>query len=58
MHQPVEQRGAVVPFNCGTQSLVTKLVEQVERASEAADLVDQADGVVKGSGIEADWFCR
>ena len=30
MHQPVEQRRGIVPFNCGTQSLVTKLFEQVE----------------------------
>ena len=30
MHQPVEQRGGIVPFNCGTQSSVTKLFEQVE----------------------------
>ena len=30
VHQPVEQCGAVVPVNCGTQSLITKLIEQVE----------------------------
>ena len=58
MHQPVEQRGGVVPFNCGTQSLVTKLVEQVEGASETADLVNQANGMINRSGIEIDWFCR
>ena len=29
-HQPVEQHGAVVPFNCGTQILVTKLFDQIE----------------------------
>ena len=40
MHQPVEQCGAVVSVNCGAQSLVAKLVEQVEGASETADLVD------------------
>ena len=40
MHQPVEQCGAVIPVNCGAQSLVAKLVEQVEGASETADLVD------------------
>ena len=50
VHQPVEQRRAVVPFNCGTQSLVTKLFEQVERASETADLVNKADGMIKRSG--------
>ena len=51
-HQPVEQSGAVVPVNCGTQSLVAKLVEQIERASETADLVNQANGVVKRSRVE------
>ena len=40
MHQPVEQSGGIVPLNCGTQSSVPKLVEQVERASEAADLMN------------------
>ena len=40
MNQPVEQRGGIVSFNCGTQSVVPKLVEQVERASEAADLMN------------------
>ena len=58
VHQPVEQRRAVMPFNCGTQSLVTKLVEQVERASETADLVNQANGMINRSGIEIDRFCR
>ena len=30
MHQPVENRGGVVPFNRGTQILVMKFFEQVE----------------------------
>ena len=40
MNQPVEQSGGIVSLNCGTQSVVPKLVEQVERASEAADLMN------------------
>ena len=55
-HQPVEQHRAVVPFNRGTQILVTKLFDQIERASEAADLVNDADGMINRSGIEIDWF--
>ena len=51
-YQPVEQRGAVMPVNRGTQSLVTKLFEQVERASETADLVNKANGVINRSGVE------
>ena len=54
VNQPVEQRGGIVPLNCGTQSLVAKLVEQVERASETADLVNQANGMIKRSGVEID----
>ena len=38
--QPVEQSGGVVPVNCGTQSVVTKFIEQVEGASETADLMN------------------
>jgi hypothetical protein len=57
VHQPVEQSGAVMPFDCATQILVAKLVEQVERASKTADLVDQANGMINRSGIEIDWFC-
>ena len=52
VHQPVEQRRGVVPFDCGTQGPITKLIEQVEGASETADLVDQANGVIKRRGIE------
>ncbi len=54
MHQPVKQCGAVMPFNCCTQSLVMKLIEQDERASETADLVNQADCMINRSGIEID----
>ena len=57
MNQPVEQRGAVMPVNCNTQSLVAKLLEQVERACEAADLMNQANGMIYRNGIEVDWFC-
>ena len=57
MHQPVEQGGAVMPVNRATQGLVAKLVEQVERASETADLVNQANCMINRSGIEIDWFC-
>jgi hypothetical protein len=38
--QPVEQSGGVAPVNCGTQSIVTKFIEQVERAGETADLMN------------------
>ena len=54
MHQPVEQRRRVVLFNCGTQIPITKLIEQIKGASETADLVDQANGMIKRSGIEID----
>ncbi len=54
--QPVEQGGAVMPVNRGTQILVTKLIEQVETTREAADLVNQANRMIKRSGIEIDWF--
>jgi len=57
VHQPVEQCGAVMPLDCATQIPVTKLVEQIERTSETADLLDHANGVVKRGGIEIDWFC-
>jgi hypothetical protein len=57
-HQPVEQHRAVVPFNRGTQSLVTKLFNQIEKASEAADLVNQANGVVDGGRVEEGRFRR
>ena len=30
MYQSVEYRGGVVPFNRGTQVLITKFIEQVE----------------------------
>jgi hypothetical protein len=35
--------------------LVTKLVEQVERASETADLMNNADGVLKGTRIDLEY---
>jgi hypothetical protein len=57
VHQPVEQCGTVMPFDCGTQVPVTKLVEQVERASETADLMNEANGMIYRNGIEVDWFC-
>ena len=40
VHQPVEQRSAIMPVNCDTQSLVAKLTKQVERASETANLMN------------------
>jgi len=52
MYQPVEQRRGIVPFDCDTQTCFMKLVEQVEGASETADLMNNADGMVNGSGLE------
>jgi hypothetical protein len=49
VHQPVEQRGIVASFDCGTQSSVAKLIEQLERASETAYLVNHANGMIKRS---------
>ena len=49
IHQPVEQRRGIVPLNCGTQILVPKLFEQVKRASETADLVNQANGMINAA---------
>ena len=57
VYQAVEQRRGIVPFNCGTQRLVTKLIEQVERASETADLVDQANSVIKHGCLEVVLYC-
>ncbi len=56
MDQAVEQCGGVVAFDCGTQSSITKLVEQVEGASQTADLMDQANGMINRSGIQIDSF--
>ena len=47
-----------MPVNRGTQSLVAKLPKQVERASETADLVNEANGMINRSGVEIDWFSR
>jgi hypothetical protein len=58
IHQPVEQGRAVVAFNGGAQSLITKFFEQVERASEAADLVNEANGIIQSSGVGAGCLCR
>jgi hypothetical protein len=33
-HQPVKQRGAVAPIKCGTQTLVAKIFNQIERAAK------------------------
>ena len=52
VYQAVEQRRGIVPFHCRTQTSVIKLVEQVEGASKAADLVNNADGVRKRSRVE------
>jgi len=52
VHQPVKQCRAIVTFDGSAQTLVTKLLNQVERASEAADLVNNADGVRKRSRVE------
>ena len=57
MYQPVEQRRGIVPFDCGTQNLVAKLPKQVERACEAADLMNEANGIIYRNGIEVDWSC-
>jgi hypothetical protein len=46
-----------MPVNRGTQSLVAKLPKQVERASETADLLDQANGVVKRGCLEVVRYC-
>ena len=45
-------RACVAPINGGAQSLITKLFDQVERASKAADLVNNADGVRKRSRVD------
>jgi hypothetical protein len=57
VYQAVEQRRGIVPFNCRTQTSVIKLVEQVEGASETADLVDQANGMIKRSRFEVVLYC-
>ncbi len=49
VHQPVEQNGAVMPFNRGTESPVTEFFEQLERTGETADLMDQVNGVMNGA---------
>jgi hypothetical protein len=54
--QPVEQRRSVVPFNGGTQSLIIKVLDQIESASEAANLVDKMNGVIKGSSLGNGWL--
>ena len=54
VHQPLEQCGAVMPVHT---SLVAKLTKQVERACEAADLMNQANGIIYRNGIEVDWSC-
>ena len=56
MHQPVEQRSAIVPVNCDTQSLVAKLTEQVEGASKTANLINQANRMIKRRRIDSE--CR
>jgi hypothetical protein len=52
VYQAVEQRRGIVPFNCRTQTSVIKLVEQVEGASETADLVNQTNGMINRSCFE------
>jgi hypothetical protein len=52
VYQAVEQRRGIVPFNCRTQTSVIKLVEQVEGASETADLMNNADGMVNGTCLD------
>ena len=52
--QPVEQRRGVVPVDGGAQILIVKFFDQVERAGEAADLVNQSNGIIEGSRVEAD----
>ena len=52
IHQPVEQGSGVVPVDGATQILVAKFFDQVERASEAADLVNQANGIIDSSRVE------
>ena len=56
VHQPVEQCRAIVTFDCAHTTLVTKFFEQVERACEAADLMNQANGMIYRNGIEVDCF--
>jgi hypothetical protein len=43
-----------MPFEGSAQSLVTEIFDQVERACEAADLVDETNSVSNGSRIMAD----
>jgi hypothetical protein len=35
-----------------------KIFYQIERASEAANLVNQPNGMIDSSRIETDWFSR
>jgi hypothetical protein len=46
-----------MPFDCATQVPVTKLVEQLERASKTADLVDQANAVIERGFLEVVRYC-
>ena len=52
VYQAVEQRRGIVPFNCRTQTSVIKLIEQVEGASETADLMNHSNGMINRSCFE------
>ena len=56
--QPVIQRRGISPVDCGTQVLIGKLLDQVERTGQTADLVNQASGMIDGRGVEIDLVCR
>ena len=58
VHQPVEQGSGIVPVDGGTQILVAKFFHQIKRASEATNLVNQANGIVDSSRVETDEFSR
>jgi len=42
-----------VPVDCGSQVLISKLLDQVKRTSQAANLVNQANGVFNRSRVAA-----
>ena len=43
-------------LDCGAQSLVAKFIDQIKRASEATNLVNQVNGIIDGSRIEINPF--
>ncbi len=49
--QPVEQRSGVVPLDCDTQGFVPRTLQKVKGTSQAADLVNQVNGIIDSIGI-------